>query len=619
MSKPSRFRQPVSSELAMPGNPEVSGSDQVLTHQQREKQSRGPRATTSTNPFLESTTTTNPFSESPLKPNPFDDPSDPSDDVTMAEIDGMSSREDNLNRINGQQKSPFDPQFQKIRKNCPEPSSKSDSSRKVEVTSHFNTSSNQLYDDVDCYTESSDKGEIDGNRNNASMSTLSFKDSAKYINAADPVEENLIYNQNRMSEPWLYTALIVHIVQFGILLTLGRPILSNAAMIVLVLLATSVAVLLLVSRKLVKKNRRRSVSTTLFRKRIEGSDQRTPEDEADFIPSSAIHCLSAAAVLEGCTFALYTVMLAGYDRGLDNHSDPRYGGKQRQIILETMRFASITLLTFHRILRPANRVDPMRTMLEVGRHPLSILLFVLILVLILMPILLLSLILTLILLLILTLLLLLILMLLLAYFDIKCWNYVNNSSTVRSFILIFSSLKSLHDTDTNISHVYSLHEQLEVVTVCWDALDGSTLYQLISEGQLPSDYDTAARVMMVFWYISVGFRMAFMMLSHLAPSSILYRLILSPPLTLATQPTVDRTLQSLRLRSEVIIVMGAAEFFAASLRISLWINGYLRNNSLQQEMAIKNVLFLGSVYNAYSMWTTAKDRSWYAKNHTIMK
>lgn len=152
--------------------------------------------------------------------------------------------------------------------------------------------------------------------------------------------------------------------------------------------------------------------------------------------------------------------------------------------------------------------------------------------------------------------------------------------------------------------------QLEVVTVCWDALDGSTLYQLVSEGQLPSDYDTAARVMMVIWYISVGFRMAFMMMSHLAPSSQLYRLVLSPPLALAPQPTVDRTLQSLRLRSEVIVVMGAAELFAASLRISLWVNGHLRNNSLQQEMAIKNVLFLGSVYCAYSMWTTAKERNW---------
>lgn len=212
------------------------------------------------------------------------------------------------------------------------------------------------------------------------------------------------------------------------------------------------------------------------------------------------------------------------------------------------------------------------------------------------------------------LLLLLLLMLQPAYFDIKCWNYVDECSTIQSFNMIFSSRTSHHDTDTNTSHNYHCYEQLEVVTVCWDALDGSTLYQLISEGQLPTDYDTAARVMMVFWYISVGFRMAFMMLSHLGPSSKLYRLILSPPLTLATQPTVDRTLQSLRLRSEVIIVMGAAEFFAASLRISLWINGYLRNNSLQQEMAIKNVLFLGSVYNAYSMWTTAKDRSWYVKS-----
>ena len=503
MSKPSRFRQPISLELAsgsssgnMPGNPEVSGCDQVLAEQQREKQSRGPRATTSTNPFLESTTTTNPFSESPLKPNPFDDPSDPSDDVTMAA--GMSSREDIFNQINGHQKSPLDPQFQRIRKNCPEPSSKRDTSRKVEVTSHFNTSSNQLFDDVDSYPESSDKGEIDGNRNNASMSTLSFKDSAKYINAGDSVEENLIYNQNRMSEPWLYTALIVHIVQFGILLTLGRPILSNAAMIVLVLLVTSVPVLLLMSRKLVKKNRRRSESTTLFRKRIEGSDQRTPEDEADFIPSSAIHCLSAAAILEGCTFALYTVMLAGFDKGLDNHSDPRYGGKQRQIILETMRFASITLLTFHRILRPANRVDPMRTMLEVRRQPLLIPLFTLIFVFIAMPMLLLFLTLTLTMLLMLILLLLmpilllilmltlppmlilmlillmlmlilmlmlmllmlmlilmliLLLLLMLAYFDIRCWNYVNYFSTIRHLNTIISTLTYVHDTETNISHV----------------------------------------------------------------------------------------------------------------------------------------------------------------------
>lgn len=175
---------------------------------------------------------------------------------------------------------------------------------------------------------------------------------------------NLIYHKNRMSEPWLYTTLIIHIAQFTILLVLGRKVLASAAMIVLVLLVVAVAILLLYSRKLVKKNRKRT-STTLFRKKIEGKTERTPDEETDFIPSGAIYCLCGAAVLEGCTFALYTVVMAGHDGILDRESNQTYGTSSRQIILETMRFASITLLAFHRILRPANRVDPMRTMLEV--------------------------------------------------------------------------------------------------------------------------------------------------------------------------------------------------------------------------------------------------------------
>lgn len=177
-------------------------------------------------------------------------------------------------------------------------------------------------------------------------------------------EENLIYHKNRMSEPWLYTTLIIHIAQFTVLLVLGQSVLPSAAIIVLVLLVVVVAVLLLYSRKLVKKNRRRT-STTLFRKKIEGSTERTPDEEADFIPPESIYCLCTAAVLEGCAFALYTVMMAGHDSILDNEPNMGYKTSSRQIILETMRFASITLLAFHRILRPANRVDPMRTMLEV--------------------------------------------------------------------------------------------------------------------------------------------------------------------------------------------------------------------------------------------------------------
>ena len=35
-------------------------------------------------------------------------------------------------------------------------------------------------------------------------------------------------------------------------------------------------------------------------------------------------------------------------------------------VLQLPRFASITFLVFHRTIRPANRIDPMRTVLEVS-------------------------------------------------------------------------------------------------------------------------------------------------------------------------------------------------------------------------------------------------------------
>ena len=50
-----------------------------------------------------------------------------------------------------------------------------------------------------------------------------------------------------------------------------------------------------------------------------------------------------------------------------------------------------------------------------------------------------------------------------------------------------------------------------MVSVCWDALDGSTLYQLIDTSvNLPHSYSAAARVLMGIWYLSVGFRMSIM-------------------------------------------------------------------------------------------------------------
>jgi hypothetical protein len=135
--------------------------------------------------------------------------------------------------------------------------------------------------------------------------------------------------------------------------------------------------------------------------------------------------------------------------------------------------------------------------------------------------------------------------------------------------------------------------ELEVVSVCWDALDGSTLFQVCKFsvpcfsadisvcGQildsttltsLSLSMNTAIRLLMVTWYVSVGIRIGtalfdrfilcesrccegVMYVTHLPPTTRLYQYILPPPLALSLEPTVDRTLQAMRLRSMIIVVM----------------------------------------------------------------
>ena len=143
--------------------------------------------------------------------------------------------------------------------------------------------------------------------------------------------------------------------------------------------------------------------------------------------------------------------------------------------------------------------------------------------------------------------------------------------------------------------------------MCWDALDGSTVYQLI-QSNLTTNQSNAARALMVFWYLSVGVRMALMLLSHLSPAATVYHWIATAPLQLSSIPTVDRTLQGLRLRSIIVMVMGCAEFYAAALRIAIWATVDL--DQLQQDMTIKNILFMMSFGGAYRMLHNTVDRNW---------
>ena len=59
-------------------------------------------------------------------------------------------------------------------------------------------------------------------------------------------------------------------------------------------------------------------------------------------------------------FALFTSVTAGFDPSLFH----RGGFYSKGTIIETLYFASILFLAVHRTIRPANRADPMRTLLE---------------------------------------------------------------------------------------------------------------------------------------------------------------------------------------------------------------------------------------------------------------
>jgi hypothetical protein len=154
--------------------------------------------------------------------------------------------------------------------------------------------------------------------------------------------------------------------------------------------------------------------------------------------------------------------------------------------------------------------------------------------------------------------------------------------------------------------------ELEVVSVCWDALDGATIFALMNDlynaGEMTTSVDYALRILLVWWYLSVGARTGVMFISLLPASSWGYKQIMPPPLTLAKEPIVDRTLQALRNRSLVTTVMSLAQFYAAGLRIALWSRRQL--NQLQIEMCIKNLAFLYSTYGASEMYNTTKRRDW---------
>jgi uncharacterized membrane protein (DUF485 family) len=168
--------------------------------------------------------------------------------------------------------------------------------------------------------------------------------------------ENLIYHKTTFSELWFCIFLLVHIIQFILLISAAKEQLPAGAMVVIVLLVVAVIVLVILSRFYVKKSRLSSSRNLRLKRGI-----RTPDDEADEVDDRAVYLLCTACILEGISFAIFAAVVAGRSSHLND------GGFYTQdTILQILRFASITLLCLHRIIRPANRIDPMRTVLEVS-------------------------------------------------------------------------------------------------------------------------------------------------------------------------------------------------------------------------------------------------------------
>lgn len=180
-------------------------------------------------------------------------------------------------------------------------------------------------------------------------------ESSKRRTLGPPDPTNEIYHLVVFSEVWWVVFIVLHIGQFVILYSSAYDGLTTASFVILLLLSISVVGLVIASRMFVKKSRL-SLQRNL---RIKGG-KCTPEDEADDVSNIAVYCVTAACLLEGISYAVYSSVLAGKQMHL---SKPGY--YNQGTILETLRFSSIVLLALHRIFRPANRVDPMRTILEV--------------------------------------------------------------------------------------------------------------------------------------------------------------------------------------------------------------------------------------------------------------
>lgn len=162
-----------------------------------------------------------------------------------------------------------------------------------------------------------------------------------------------LYHKIHYGDEWMYLTIIMHMVQFSLLLSFGGQSLSGFYLSIMIIIVTSVVILLVWSRYCTIKLPR-SMEWSY-------SSIRTPDQETDIVSNGVIYALSAAAILEGAAYALYPSLSASYDKERSN-----VGMRSYNTLSQILSFGSIVLFGFHKILRPSNRLDPLRTVFEVN-------------------------------------------------------------------------------------------------------------------------------------------------------------------------------------------------------------------------------------------------------------
>lgn len=192
------------------------------------------------------------------------------------------------------------------------------------------------------------------NSNNSNLLKNKNINSKKVMNYNYNAKASKIYDKVNVAEFWILVFVVVEVLQCSTLVHVGRSVLPQGIYIFLWVLTFTIALCCVLGRVIIK---RKPYFNWL-------KEPNSPEDETEQnLTVVSIYLFCIAAILEGVFFAIFSAVVAGNDTALPPSGN---GYTNRETLLETLRFASITLLFLHRIIRPANRLDPARTMLEVS-------------------------------------------------------------------------------------------------------------------------------------------------------------------------------------------------------------------------------------------------------------